>query len=388
MKPLPLSILLLCAPPAFLGAGVDYKIFEHVSIYEQREEYCAWPAIARTADGDLVVAYTRTEEHLGPDGQILLSRSTDNGRTWQPPVVIYDTPLDDRESGLTLLRDGRLLAHYRTTFWTPTHYARLPPMAYEQDTLNRWVVHVDRQDYRDAAHFEGEWHAISEDGGRGWSHAVPGQDSIHGGVHLRNGEILVASYRNHADRAGVYIGANPMGPFEKTAEILSPMPDRLRFGEPHVLQLQSGRVLMAIRATAKPYDDQSPLSYVYMTHSDDNGRSWTAPRKLPYWGFPPHLLQLADGRVLLTYGHRRPPYGQRAAISADGVTWKAEDEIIIRDDAPNKDLGYPVSIELEPGKILTVYYQPNVPADANPRMRPPDPERVKPGILGTIWEIK
>ena len=61
--------------------------------------------------------------------------------------------------------------------------------------------------------------------------------------------------------------------------------------------------------------------------------------------------------------------------------------MVLRDDAPNKDLGYPVSIELEPGTILTVYYQPNVPPGANPRMVPPDPLRTKPGILGTIWKL-
>ncbi|MEX0325152.1 MAG: hypothetical protein AB3N33_03590, partial [Puniceicoccaceae bacterium] len=92
-------------------------------------------------------------------------------------------------------------------------------------------------------------------------------------------------------------------------------------------------------------------------------------------------------RILCSYGHRRPPFGQRAAISEDGITWRKEDEFILRDDAPNKDLGYTVSIELEPGRILTVYYQPNVEPGANPRMVPPDPLRIKPGILGTIWQL-
>ncbi len=379
-------ILSLVIPGRLLGA--EAEILQHLTIYEMRDEYCAWPAIARTADGDIIVCYTRTEEHLGPDGQILLSRSKDNGQTWETPVVVYDSPLDDRESGLTLLEDGRLILHVRTTRWTPTAYAKLPPLAYEQDTLNRWIQHVDTREYREAARWEGEWHLVSEDGGYTWSHPVPGQDSIHGGVHMDNGEILVASYRNHPDRAGVYVGSNPMGTFEKTAEILSPLPDALRFGEPHVIQLKSGRVLMMIRATAKPYDDKSPLSYAYGSYSDDYGRTWSAPFKTTLWGFPPHLLQLADGRVLVTYGHRRSPFGQRVAVSVDGITWDKEDEIIIRDDAPNKDLGYPVSLELEPGTILTVYYQPNVPADANPRMQPPDPNRVKPGIHGTIWRLK
>jgi hypothetical protein len=88
-----------------------------------------------------------------------------------------------------------------------------------------------------------------------------------------------------------------------------------------------------------------------------------------------------------SYGYRRPPFGQRACISADGVLWKLENEVILRDDAPNGDLGYPASLELEPGLVLTVYYQPNVPAGTQQRMKPPDPHRNKPGILGTIWKV-
>ena len=48
--------------------------------------------------------------------------------------------------------------------------------------------------------------------------------------------------------------------------------------------------------------------------------------------------------------------GQRAAISYDdGATW--QHDFIIRDDGPDGDLGYPASVELPDGSILTVYYQ-------------------------------
>ena len=109
-------------------------------------------------------------------------------------------------------------------------------------------------------------------------------------------------------------------------------------------------------------------------------------RPTPLWGFPPHLLALSDGRLLCTYGHRRPPYGQRACVSRDGVKWRAEDEIVLRDDADNGDLGYPASAELGPGRILTVYYQAPV-ARPPPLMRPPDPARHKPGIWATTWDL-
>ena len=363
-------------------------IEKHFSIHEKRDAYCAWPAIARAANGDIVVLYTRTEEHLGPNGEILLSRSTDNGESWLPPAIIYDTPLDDRESGVTVLRDGRLLAHYRTVLWKPENYLNLPDNAYEANLLGRWIYYVQDEAYTSAAPFNGSWHAISADNGFSWSATVPGKDSIHGGLELQDGSFLVAAYRDDGGHIGVYAADTPLGTYEKVATVDCPRRDTIRFGEPHILQLASGRIIMMIRATAIPYDDQADRCYLWGAYSDDNGRTWSVPYETPLWGFPPHLLQLSDGRILCTYGHRRPPYGQRAAISEDGITWKKENEFILRDDAPNKDLGYPVSIELEPGRILTVYYQPNVPPGATPRMLPPDPLRIKPGILGTIWRLQ
>ena len=75
-------------------------------------------------------------------------------------------------------------------------------------------------------------------------------------------------------------------------------------------------------------------------------------------GKPPHLLRLADGRLLVTYGYRHEPYGERACLSHDGGrTWDYAHELILRDDAPTGDLGYPATTQLDDGTLLTVYYQ-------------------------------
>ena len=69
------------------------------------------------------------------------------------------------------------------------------------------------------------------------------------------------------------------------------------------------------------------------------------------------------------------------------MSWNMKDEVVLRDDAPNGDLGYPASVELEPGVVLTVYYQPDVSPGTIQQMHPPDPRRTKPGILGTVWKV-
>jgi hypothetical protein len=175
--------------------------------------------------------------------------------------------------------------------------------------------------------------------------------------------------------------------FTRTSSIESRAADSSVFGEPHILQMSSGRVLMMIRATALGYDDMSPRCVLWETYSDDNGKTWLQPFRTPLWGFPPHLLQLSDGRILCTYGYRRAPFGERACISEDGIAWELKNEIVLRDDAPNGDLGYPASVELDSGRILTVYYQPNVPKGTVQKMHPPDSTRTKPGILGTVWAV-
>src|SRR4051812_47960450 len=90
---------------------------------------------------------------------------------------------------------------------------------------------------------------------------------------------------------------------------------------------------------------------------------WTAagpgnrPVRCRSGGYPAHLLQLADGRLLTIYGIRRAPFGIRACLSADdGATWDVEHELIIRDDLPNSNLGYPTAVQLPDGRIFAAYY--------------------------------
>ncbi|MGA7304179.1 MAG: sialidase family protein, partial [Rhodothermales bacterium] len=295
-------------------------------------------------------------------------------------------PLDEREAGITVLRDGRLVLHLWSTRHTEQSYGAMAPGSYFDETVSKWVDHVNSKTYLEAADLEGGHAMMSSDGGRTWSDPVDGPDSIHGGIQLADGSILVASYRLTRDYVTLNKAETWEGPYREIADVHPPNADSLRFGEPSILQLPSGRVIMMMRVTPKPYSDNDPRSVLWETYSDDNGVTWVDPSPTPLWGFPPHLMLYDDGRVVVTYGYRRPPYGERAAVSDDGITWRKEDEIVLRDDAPNKDLGYPASVELNDGRVLTVYYQSH-PSDT---LRPPEgppPDRHKPDIWATIWSM-
>ncbi|MBQ6599216.1 MAG: exo-alpha-sialidase, partial [Lentisphaeria bacterium] len=72
--------------------------------------------------------------------------------------------------------------------------------------------------------------------------------------------------------------------------------------------------------------------------------------------FPPHLLKLHDGRLLMSYGYRRKPFGNRCRISCDeGESWS--EPLILSDDGAVHDLGYPSTAELADGTLVTAWYE-------------------------------
>jgi hypothetical protein len=317
---------------------------------------------------------------MAPDGNVAVMRSTDNGVTWTEPEIVVSTLIDDRENGLTVGPGGDLLMHVYSTRWKREQLAALDEDAYPRATLDRWMAYIDRPDYLAEADRHGGHVYLSRDHGKTWTHTGRGPDTIHGGITLQDGSLLVAGYRPESHSIHVHRAASAAGPWERIHTLASPCPNSLRFGEPHVAQMPSGRIVIQIRATAMPYDDHRPDLFLWGSHSDDNGASWAEPYPTPLSGFPPHLLTLSDGRLLASFGRRRPPYGQRAAVSTDGITWTPHTEFILRDDAPNHDLGYPASVELSPGRILTVYYQ-------KPAWDPADKHRHTVAIMATEWGL-
>ena len=98
---------------------------------------------------------------------------------------------------------------------------------------------------------------------------------------------------------------------------------------------------------------------LHIAVSEDDGRSFGPVQEIPeLWSSSPfHALRLRDGRVLLTYGYRREPFGIRACVCDPELEHIGEgEEIVLRDDAPNGDLGYPNSILLDDGTALVAYY--------------------------------
>ena len=72
---------------------------EHIPIAGERHQYCAWPAVTRTPDGTILVSYCRSEEHMGPDGEMRTAEISVIPLPWnwsraksRPSTIRHPTP--------------------------------------------------------------------------------------------------------------------------------------------------------------------------------------------------------------------------------------------------------------------------------------------------------
>lgn len=98
---------------------------------------------------------------------------------------------------------------------------------------------------------------------------------------------------------------------------------------------------------------------IWQAVSQDGGRTWTArPTEIDARNTPPSgLVKLKDGRLVMVYGYRDAPSGIRALVSEDeGLTWRTDHVLVLRDDGDGYELGYPRAVKLPDETIVAVYY--------------------------------
>ncbi len=346
-----------------------YLVAEHGIVCRlpgERFGYFGWPTVARRDDGTLLVASSGLRSaHVCPWGKTVLNVSEDNGKTWSAPRVINDSPLDDRDAGIINLGGNKMLVAWFTHNTRQYRHEEWCRKAAEADNWDAvfagWTDEVVRQ-------WLGSWVMLSADGGTNWGAPIRVPVTTpHGPVRLRNGDLLYFGKRYvNADEIskGFIVAAHSADGgrtwAERGAVPLYPGTATVNYHEPHVVELPSGKLLGMIRVESDAGVSVEAAGVVnwsmMQTESVDGGRTWSVPQPLGFHGLPPHLMRHSSGVLLLTYGFREAPFGQRVAFSRDdGATW--EHDWIIRDDGPGGDLGYPSTVELADGSLFTVCYQ-------------------------------
>lgn len=344
-----LSLVLFALLGAFSGgaAAADYP---H-QVVTQGLGY--FPVAISLKNGDVLAVIRGGAAHIGVKGSLELVRSTDRGKTWSAPWTAIDEKFDDRNPAMGQLKDGTIVLAY------------VIASGYDETGL-RWAKREDRV-------FDGVYLIFSKDNGKTWSKPVrdPAIHRFYAGkglvspygkiVQLPDGTVVMAVYFEYDQRRNQsYLFRSKDGGKTWGEPVLLGE----NYNETGIVRLRDGRMLAALRSEKG--------GHLAIAESSDQGRNWSKPVQITAGSeHPADLIQLTDGRVLMVFGERNAPRGVHAMISPDGRIWDKSKTIVLAADAPNGDCGYPSSVEVSKGKVVTLYYQvgdlKNVPASSSAR---------------------
>jgi hypothetical protein len=343
------------------------QVLETKTITPADEPYAGWSTVARRANGELWVTWSGGRDgHVCPMGQVRAMTSRDDGATWTYPRVLLDSPTDDRDSGVLETAKGTLLVTTFTSLAYEDHLAKsvmYMPVAGKSSAMRpmppeviaRWQATQKRLTADERQAELGEWVLRSTDGGLNFSARIATiVNSPHGPLQLKDGRILYIGKElwTKNQRIGAVESKDDGLSWNWLSEIPGRPGDDVErdYHELHAVESDDGRIIAQIRHQGKV-----DKNWTLQTESTDGGKTWTIPRAITF-GIPSQLLKLRDGRLLMTYGHRRLPFGNQARLSADhGRTWS--EPMIVSGDGTVGDLGYPSTVELADGTLLTVWYE-------------------------------
>ncbi|NQT15207.1 MAG: exo-alpha-sialidase [Planctomycetes bacterium] len=344
-RPLPATIALvaflllnlpaLAAPAEPARAYVQTPTGERPQPIVAVQNVCAWPNLTLLRDGTIIATIFNQPNHGQTAGDVDCWATQDGGKTWHKrgTPAPHEPDCNRMNVAAGLATGGDLLVV--SSGWSN----RYPP---------------EKQGSPFRAGILAPWVCRSADGGRTWSidqEAFPAQGP-NGGVCIPFGDIVigydgalrVAIYsvilERRTDRVYVYRSADDGKTWGDPAALDE---DALR-NETALVHLGEGEWLAAVRENG-----------MHLHRSDDDARTWTYRMRLtPPAQHPGHLLRLSDGRILLSSGNRTGnEKGVDARFSPDeGQSWT--DPLRIVDF--QGDGGYPASVQLPDGQILTAYY--------------------------------
>lgn len=329
-------------------------------------KYNGWPSVCRDENGTLYAAASSMRmSHVCPTGKNCMWVSRDEGKTWSLPMVVNDSYFDDRDAGIISLGGGKMVFTWFSIFYDDYcepiqgyDWFGEPEKAISKGFGEMWKKLAD--DVKKAGH--GAFVRTSDDYGLSWSSPIRvpltaphGPSVCKDGTLIYMGKEMAVDYLAPNDIV-VYTSRDAGKTWEYTGTVY-PGADitNENMHEPHVIELEDGRLLGAIRVHGR---NEDPSNTVYYTFSEDKGKTWSTPKCMGVDGLPPHLMRHSSGAIICSYSCRTDGVrAERACVSYDnGETW-TEDYCI--DDRIDKqlDMGYPCSVELSDGSILTVYYQ-------------------------------
>ena len=305
------------------------------------KDVCAWPNLTLMRDGTVIAIFHNQPSHGSMESDLDCWASRD-GFTWEKrsTVTRHEPQTNRMNHAAGLARNGDLVV--LCSGWSDLKQPERPKQAAFRDAVLRpWVLR-------------------SADGGRtwekrdafptaepGWSEHIPFGDiwtSEDGALHTScyQGEYTdpTQSTKTKSWRSW-HFRSDDDGWTWKPVSIIGP-----RHNETDIFPLGGKSWLAAAR-----------IDKTELIRSDDNGVTWQTPQPVTDKNeINAHLNRLKDGRLLLTYGVR---VAQRRGVCAklsndNGRTWG--EPLRIAHAATDADCGYPSSVQLANGSIVTAWY--------------------------------
>lgn len=340
-----------------------------------KHNFFAWPTVTKLQNGKVaVVASGYRLAHVCPFGKTVISYSEDEGNSYTVPAPVIDTVLDDRDGGILAYGDKNVIvtSFNNTRRFQKRDFHKLvkePQHEYCYGYLNSVTDEEEDRDF-------GSNFKISNDCGVTFGGMFKSPvSSPHGPTVLSDGSVLWVGCANasreaheteeHSVREMLSLKENrieahkinPDGSCEYVGTVPEIIEDEKKYLslEPYAIGLDNGKVICHIRVQREPA--ATTLFTIYQTESEDYGKTWTKPHKIlsDKGGAPAHIIKHSSGVLIATYGYREAPYGIRAMFSHDdGKTWDVDHDLYI--NGLNSDLGYPSTVELKDGSLVTVFY--------------------------------
>lgn len=328
--------------------------------------FAAWPSVAKLNDGRIAVVFSGDRiKHVCPFGKTMICYSYDEGESWTAPSAVANTVFDDRDGGITVKGNQVLVTSFNNNFAFQKHENENMPAGAVKDIINKYISLYENASQDEVGSFV--W--VSEDGGNTFkTHYKMPITAPHGPIVLSDGRYFYVGrsfsvekkFRSENDNTeylpeGIYYSFSSDGYNWTQPELLgTEVPENEMWCEPHAVEHKNGEISVFIRVHEKN-NFKIPMRTI-VTTSSGNLTEWSKPVELGLQASPPHLMRHSSGAVVCVIGRREKPFAEQVIISDDdGKTWSLPFDLDNSSVSP--DLGYPASVELKDGNILTVYYQ-------------------------------
>ncbi len=315
--------------------------------------------LIRLASGTIKLYYINRP---GKADKMMSISSSDNGASWQEPIVEFDLPGEAYYA-------NQVMQDHNGTIHCVFHIFKTGPLGYRGRHLDLWYTSMQQ--------------------GEGWAKPRMINEgyvgSLRGFIQLKNGHFIIPMTESDTARAnkpgngmvdyGLFqvmtLNSTDLGKTWTRSITTLKIPIEsgwvTRYGaiEPHAIEMNDGRVWMLIRTNK---------GFLYESFSNDSGTTWSAPAPSSFISSdsPASTLRLADGSIVLLWNSNQRYDDKRsyaaggrevlhAAISKDdGTSWRGFREIMTTTNSKtpvvrgDRGTAYPSAVELPNGNLLMV----------------------------------